>query len=125
MLAIWQADGEIDLKRAADIFTQQRPERAPRRALRDLASQIAPRQCVIAARRSGFPQRRLSGQPPLGVITIAGPTVRFTEARMSALGEELVSFAAQMAAASGASPYFNQRLARVGRQALAQPIYAP
>lgn len=68
---------------------------------------------------------RLSGQPPLGVITIAGPTVRFTEARMSALGEELVSFAAQMAAASGASPYFNQRLARVGRQALAQPIYAP
>ena len=48
---------------------------------------------------------RLAGQAPIGIISIAGPTVRFTEERMLALGAELVSFAAQLAAASGASPF--------------------
>jgi IclR family transcriptional regulator, acetate operon repressor len=67
----------------------------------------------------------LNGQPPMGVITIAGPTVRFTEEKMHSLGPELMSVALQMAAASSASPFFNQRLAGVRRQALAQPIYAP
>lgn len=67
---------------------------------------------------------RLNGRPPMGVITIAGPTVRFTEEKMRALAPELLSTAAQLAAASGASPFFNKRLPAVGRQALAQPIYA-
>jgi DNA-binding IclR family transcriptional regulator len=67
---------------------------------------------------------RLNGQSPMGVITIAGPTVRFTEEKMRALAPELLSTAAQLAAASGASPFFNKRLPAVGRQALAQPIYA-
>ncbi|MEY4884437.1 MAG: hypothetical protein RIS34_2291 [Pseudomonadota bacterium] len=68
---------------------------------------------------------RLQGQPPMGVITIAGPTVRFTDEKMRALGADLLATAAQMAAASSASPFFNRRLPDVGRQALGQPIYAP
>lgn len=68
---------------------------------------------------------RLTGQAPLGVITIAGPTVRFTEEKVHVLGSELLSMAAQMAAASSASPFFNKRLPDAGRQALAKPIYAP
>jgi IclR family transcriptional regulator, acetate operon repressor len=68
---------------------------------------------------------RLNGQPPMGVLTIAGPTVRFTEARMRALAPELLSMAAQLAAASSASPFFNKRRPDAGRSALAQPIYAP
>jgi len=60
----------------------------------------------------------------MGMITIAGPTVRFTEEKMRTLAPTLLEVAAQMAAASGASPFFNQRLPKVGRQALAQPIYA-
>ena len=66
----------------------------------------------------------LTGQAPMGVITIAGPTVRFTEKKMRALGPELVAMAAQMAAASGASPFFNKRQPDVGRKTLARPIYA-
>ena len=67
---------------------------------------------------------RLAGQPPIGVITIAGPTVRLTEERMLALGPELLSFAAQMAAASGTSPFFNKPLNPALRTAGRQPIYA-
>lgn len=63
---------------------------------------------------------RLAGQAPIGIISIAGPTVRFTEVRMLALGAELQSFAAQLAAASGASPFFSQRALPKNRQ----PIYA-
>jgi DNA-binding IclR family transcriptional regulator len=70
---------------------------------------------------------RLNGQPPLGVITIAGPTVRFTEARMQALAAELVSVASQLAAASGASPFFakTSSLAKAsGGVGALKPIYA-
>jgi len=67
---------------------------------------------------------RLAGQPPIGVITIAGPSARFTEARMDALAPELLAIAEQMAAASGTSPFFQRssqaRLAAAGRR----PIYA-
>ncbi len=68
---------------------------------------------------------RLAGQPALGVLTIAGPTVRFTRERMEALGPELVAFAAQLAAASGSSPFFNQGQ-RAGGTASGErnPIYA-
>jgi len=67
---------------------------------------------------------RLAGQPPIGVITIAGPSARFTEARMDALAPELLAIAEQMAAASGTSPFF-QRPSQA-RQAAAKrrPIYA-
>lgn len=69
---------------------------------------------------------RLAGQTPLGVVSIAGPTVRFTEARMQALAPELLSFAAQLAAASSASPFLN-RVSRGNARAdsgAPKPIYA-
>ena len=69
---------------------------------------------------------RFAGQPALGVLTIAGPTVRFTPERMQGLGPELLSVASQLAAASGASPFFN-RTAHTGGAGLAagrKPIYA-
>ena len=49
---------------------------------------------------------RFAGQPAFGVLTIAGPTVRFTAERMEALAPELQSICAQLAATSGASPFF-------------------
>lgn len=62
------------------------------------------------------------GRPPIGAITVAGPTVRFTEERMRALAPELLETAAQMAAASGTSPFFQKTApaAPPGRV----PIYA-
>ncbi|MCP3022932.1 IclR family transcriptional regulator [Cupriavidus basilensis] len=66
---------------------------------------------------------QLAGQSPLGVITIAGPTVRFTEARMLSLGPDLLSMAAQLAAASGASAFFSKRASKPDGQGL-KPIYA-
>lgn len=50
---------------------------------------------------------RLMGQPALGVLTIAGPSFRLTPERMQTLGAELMACAAQLAATSGASPFFN------------------
>jgi len=68
---------------------------------------------------------RLAGQPAMGVLTIAGPTVRFTRERMEALGPELVDFAAQLAAASGSSPFFNQGQHAAGEASgERKPIYA-
>jgi len=49
---------------------------------------------------------------PIGVITVAGPTARFTEARMAALAPELLSACQQMAAASGAAPFFRKSSSR-------------
>ena len=69
---------------------------------------------------------RFTGQPAIGVLTIAGPTVRFTPERMQALAPELLSIAAQLAASSGASPFF-QLTAAAGDAASAagrKPIYA-
>lgn len=62
------------------------------------------------------------GRAPIGAITIAGPTVRFTEERMQALGAELLEVAAQMAAASASSPFF-QKTAQGGPPGRL-PIYA-
>lgn len=96
--------------------------------------------CVQAARAQGYSLTqetftpglnaigapvRLNGQAPMGVLTIAGPTVRFTQEKMRSLAPELISIAAQLAAASGASPFFSKRLPHTGSPALAQPIYAP
>lgn len=69
---------------------------------------------------------RFAGQPAIGVLTIAGPTVRFTPQRMQELGPELLSVAAQLAATSGASPFFQLTAGAGGAQAPAgrKPIYA-
>jgi DNA-binding IclR family transcriptional regulator len=69
---------------------------------------------------------RFAGQPAMGVLTIAGPTVRFTAERMAALAPELTATAQQLAAASGASPFF-KLTAETGVPAGAEgrkPIYA-
>ncbi len=69
---------------------------------------------------------RFAGMPAMGVLTLAGPTVRFTEERMRALAPELTSVAAQLAAASGASPFFAQtNVAPAESAASRKPIYAP
>ena len=47
-------------------------------------------------------QRR--GEPATGVIVVAGPSVRLTEARMLQFGPELMEVAAEMAVAGNASP---------------------
>jgi IclR family transcriptional regulator, acetate operon repressor len=62
----------------------------------------------------------------MGVLTIAGPTVRFTPERMEALAPELLSIAARIAAASGASPFFNLTAETGGHATDAgrKPIYA-
>lgn len=65
---------------------------------------------------------RLSGQPALGVLTIAGPSARFKPERMLALAPELMSSAQQLAVASSASPFFSAGAAvLVGQR---KPIYA-
>jgi DNA-binding IclR family transcriptional regulator len=69
---------------------------------------------------------RFAGQPAFGVLTIAGPTVRFNAERMQAMGPELVATAQQLATLSGASPFF-QLTTETGKTAAAdgrKPIYA-
>jgi len=69
---------------------------------------------------------RFAGQPAFGVLTIAGPTVRFNAERMDALGPELVATAQQLVTLSGASPFF-QLTAETGKSVSAdgrKPIYA-
>ena len=68
---------------------------------------------------------RLGNRRPIGVITIAGPTVRFTEARMHALAPELLALCDQMAAASGTSPFFQgAHSGNGGPKSGRLPIYA-
>jgi IclR family transcriptional regulator, acetate operon repressor len=70
---------------------------------------------------------RFAGQSAMGAITIAGPTVRLTLERMQALAPELVATAAQLAAASGASPFFKltAEAGSGGASGSRTPIYAP
>jgi len=70
---------------------------------------------------------RFANQPAIGVLTIAGPTVRLSEERMQALAPELVNVAHQLAAASSASPFFAKTGANSAAPAGAgrTPIYAP
>ena len=51
---------------------------------------------------------RRPGQPAIGVISIAGPAVRFTEVRMLALGPTLLAAVDELAAVSGASLLFGK-----------------
>ena len=48
------------------------------------------------------------GRGTVGVITVSGPSVRLTEARMQALAPELQDAADDTARASAASPLFNR-----------------
>ena len=69
---------------------------------------------------------RFAGQPAFGVLTIAGPSVRFTPEKMQTLAPELIGVAQQLAAASGASPFFSLT-AETGNAAPTddrKPIYA-
>ncbi len=63
----------------------------------------------------------LSGHMPLGTISVAGPSARLTKKKMLELSKELLSCAAQLAAASG-GPYL---LACGRRPSHLAPIYAP
>ena len=72
---------------------------------------------------------RFAGQPAFGVVTIAGPSVRLDAPRMAELAPELVACAQQLAAASGASPFFQLTASPSGDGAATgrdkRPIYAP
>jgi len=53
---------------------------------------------------------RRRDQPAIGVISIAGPLSRLDEKRMKELGPVLLAAASELAATSGASPLFNNRI---------------
>ncbi|MBA2672535.1 IclR family transcriptional regulator [Ramlibacter sp.] len=78
-----------------------------RRGFSMMAEMYAPGMSAMAA-----PVLR-RGQDAVGVITIAGPLLRLTPARMQELGEPLVAAAQQLAMASATSPLF----AKPGRMA--------
>lgn len=82
--------------------------------------------CLRTARKRGFstisevfaPSMSAMSAPvrgrdgvAIGVVTIAGPLVRLTEARMEELAEPLLRCAAEIEAASGASSMFRRRAA--------------
>ncbi|MFM2261495.1 MAG: hypothetical protein RI959_171, partial [Pseudomonadota bacterium] len=69
---------------------------------------------------------RFAEQPAIGVVTIAGPTVRFTPERMQALAADLLATASQLAVASGASPFFTLTAETANPPAASgrKPIYA-
>lgn len=71
---------------------------------------FAPGMTAMAA-----PVRR-PAEPALGVLSIAGPLVRLSEARMLALGPELLAAAAELASASKASAMFSQTPFPLGRR---------
>ena len=50
-----------------------------------------------------------NGPTPIGVLSIAGPRVRLTVARMEELGPDLVAAAAELAASSSASALFKKQ----------------
>jgi IclR family transcriptional regulator, acetate operon repressor len=54
------------------------------------------------------------GQPPIGVISIGGPTVRFTPEKMAEVGPALLTIAAELASASLGSPMLQGASRRAG-----------
>lgn len=74
-----------------------------RRGFSVMTEMYAPGMSAMAA-----PVQRRS-QETVGVITIAGPLLRLTPARMMELGEPLVAAAQQLALASASSPLFARR----------------
>ncbi|MBV6274343.1 IclR family transcriptional regulator [Alcaligenaceae bacterium CGII-47] len=68
---------------------------------------------------------RLKGKPAIGALTVAGPTARFTLERMLAAAPALLDTAAQLAAISNSSPFFNFSVGENGTVHLPKkPIYA-
>lgn len=57
---------------------------------------------------------RPPGRGAVGVLAISGPSVRLTAQKMRALVPDLLAAAADVAAASGASPLFDRAWARTG-----------
>jgi DNA-binding IclR family transcriptional regulator len=78
---------------------------ARKRGFATITEVFAPSMSAMAA-----PVRSRTGQT-IGVITIAGPLVRLTEARMEALADALLKCAEEIEAASGASTMFKKRVA--------------
>ena len=78
---------------------------ARKRGFSTIAEVFAPSMSAMAA-----PVRSRTGET-IGVVTIAGPLVRLTEARMEQLAEPLLACAAEIEAASGASTLFRKRIA--------------
>jgi IclR family transcriptional regulator, acetate operon repressor len=74
-----------------------------RRGFSMMTEMYAPGMSALAA-----PVQRRA-QDTVGVITIAGPLLRLTPARMMELGEPLVAAAQQLAMASATSPFFANR----------------
>ena len=72
-----------------------------RRGYSEMVEMYAPGMSAMAA-----PVQRRS-QGTVGVITIAGPLMRLTPARMRELGEPLLAAAPQLAMASASSPLFS------------------
>jgi DNA-binding IclR family transcriptional regulator len=52
--------------------------------------------------------RAATGDRPIGTVSIAGPSVRMTEARMAELAEPLLQAGRDLSQASGASGYFSE-----------------
>jgi IclR family acetate operon transcriptional repressor len=80
-------------------------EQDRKRGFATINEMYAPGMSAMAA-----PVRR-RGEATIGVITIAGPSVRLTEARMKELGPELMKAADELAVASRASPMFMRAVA--------------
>lgn len=76
---------------------------ARKRGFSMIVEMFAPGMTAMAA-----PIQR-AGEPAAGVITIAGPLIRLTEARMLQLGPALKEVAAELALASAASPILARR----------------
>ena len=74
-----------------------------KRGFSTIVEMYAPGMTAMAA-----PVRR-RGQDAIGVITIAGPLLRLTPARMDQLGRALMEAASELAMASASSPLFSQR----------------
>jgi IclR family acetate operon transcriptional repressor len=74
-----------------------------RRGYSLMAEMYAPGMSAMAA-----PVRR-RGQETVGVITLAGPLLRLTAARMEGLGEPLQAAAQELAMAGATSPLFAGR----------------
>ena len=78
---------------------------ARKRGFSTISDVFAPSMSAMAA-----PVRARDGVT-IGVVTIAGPLVRLTEARMEALADPLLQCAEEIEAASGASTMFRKRAA--------------
>lgn len=85
----------ITVKALADILDETR-----RRGFATINEMFAPGMNAMAA-----PIQR-AGEVAIGVITIAGPSIRLTQARMEELAPSLITLSGELALASTSSPIF-------------------